>query len=62
MNLTRYTETDEETALDGSQYADENDTLEYPLAKSDAIWEAHERLRAGNTEAAGVWFLVAGGM
>jgi hypothetical protein len=62
MTLTRYVDQDAVTALDGSQYAEEDVTVEYPLGKSDAVWEAHERLRLGNHEAAGVWLLVAGGM
>lgn len=44
------------------QESDSEPTLEVALTKSDAIYEAHERLRAGNYEAAGEWFLVAGGM
>jgi len=37
-------------------------TLEVCLTKSDAVYEAHERLRAGNHEAAGFWLLIAGGL
>lgn len=42
--------------------SNEEPTLEVTLTKSDAVYEAHEKLRAGNHEAAGVWFLVAGGL
>ena len=53
-----------DAALDLAPYEESVDepTLELHLTKSDAIYEAHERLRADNYEAAGVWFLVAGSM
>lgn len=51
-------------SLDLSPYEESDDgpTLDVELTKSDAVYEAHERLRSGNYEAAGVWFLVAGNL
>lgn len=40
----------------------EEPTTPWRLEKSDAIWEAQERLRLGEAEAAGVWLLVAEGL
>lgn len=40
--------------------SNEEPTLEVPLTKSDAVYEAHEKMRAGNYEAGGFWLLVAG--
>lgn len=53
-----------EAALDLAPYEESVDepTLDLHLTKSDAIHEAHELMRVGENEAAGVWFLVAGSM
>lgn len=42
--------------------SDDEPTVEVVMSRSDAIWEAHERMRLGAYEAAGVWFLVAEGL
>lgn len=62
MTLTKYTEDNEITAIDGEEFAEDDDTMKYPVFRDDAIWEARERMRLGNHEAAGVWLVVAGGM
>ncbi len=53
-----------DTILDLSPYEEQDDeqTMRVEMTKSDAVYEAHEKLRAGNHEAAGVWFLVAGSL
>lgn len=53
-----------DTVLDLAPYEEQDDeqTMRVEMTKSDAVYEAHERLRAGNHEAAGVWFLVAGSL
>lgn len=58
--LTKFEEEDEPTLVSVSRYIEtEEPTSEVVLGKSDAVYEAHERLRAGNTEAAGFWLLMA---
>ena len=55
--------TEEPTLVSVSLYTEsEAPTVEFPLTKSDAIHEAHEQLRMGETEAAGYWLLMAAGM
>lgn len=61
--LTRYEETEEPTLVSVSPYLEtEEPTSEVHFARADAIYEAHERMRCGNHEAAGVWFLMASGL
>jgi hypothetical protein len=55
--------TEEPTLVSLSRYsATEEPTVEFVLTKSDAMWEAHERLRLGNIEAGGYWLLMAAGL
>jgi len=61
--LTRYVDHEEPTALNLEPYLDtEEPTLEMALSKSDAVYEAHEGIRAGNLEAAGAWLWIAGSL
>lgn len=56
-------DTNEPTLVSLSRYTvNEEPTVELRLTKSDAVWEAHERLRMGNTEAGGYWLLMAAGL
>jgi hypothetical protein len=63
LRLVRYTE-EPSTVTPYTAYTEEDNdpTWRFELSKSDAIWEAQERLRFNNTEAAGVWLLVAEGL
>lgn len=53
-----------DTILDLSPYEEQDDeqTMRVEMTKSDAVYEAHEKLRAGNVEAGGFWLLVAGSL
>lgn len=62
MTLAAYTERHEPTPYTAYTEDDNDPTVRLDMSKSDAIWEAHERLRLGNHEAAGVWLLVAGSL
>lgn len=58
--LTKYDEADEPTLVSVSPYIEtEEPTSEVHFSKSDAVYEAHERLRLGSVEAAGFWLLMA---
>lgn len=61
--MSPYTEAEEPT-LDLTPYRESDDepTLDVSLAKSDCVWAAQEQERAGNTEAAASWLLVAGSL
>lgn len=63
MRLVRYEAAPEEPTPYTAFTEEDNDpTWKWDLEKSDAIWEAQERLRMGAHEAAGVWLLVAEGL
>ena len=64
MTLALYDDvTEEPTLVSVSLYtAHEAPTVELALTRSDAIHEAHEQLRMGETEAAGYWLLMADGL
>lgn len=69
MQLSAYTESDTcsstlevEMDLDLAPYEEDSgeDTVPVPMSRDDAVWEAKERARLGNCEAAGFWLMVAG--
>lgn len=65
VRMLKYVEDDEEPTVPGlSKYsANEEPTVQMPMTRSDALFEAHEILRSSNNcEAAGVWMLVAEGL
>lgn len=64
VRMMTYVETDDEPTRPGlSRYlSHEEPTTEVRFDKSDALYESRERLRSGETEAAGFWLLMASGL